>query len=68
MIAEDRRSIAHTGKSFAIIADVGLFAGAAFAVTGLALVLVARKRARSRSALVPASGRDHAGVTWSVRF
>ena len=72
MIAEDRRSIAHTGKSFAVIADVGLFAGAALAVTGLALVLVARKRGSSRSAVVPSFGRNHgdlhAGLTWSVRF
>ncbi|HEY0137984.1 MAG TPA: hypothetical protein VGB85_28055, partial [Nannocystis sp.] len=68
MIVEDRRSIAHTGKSFAVIADVGLFAGAALAVTGLALVLVARKRTTSRSALVPSVGRNHAGLTWSVRF
>ena len=67
-IVEDRQSIGHTGKTFAVVADVGLFAGAALAVTGLVLVLVARKRGPSRSALLPGVGRGHASLTWSLRF
>lgn len=68
-IVEDRRSLAHQGHTFAVVTDITLFTGAALAVTGLALVLVARKsRAPSRSAVVPSVGRGHAGLTWSVRF
>ena len=68
-IVEDRQSLAHSGKTFAVVSDVTLFTGAALAVTGLALVLVARKpRAPARSALLPSVGRGHAGLTWSLRF
>lgn len=68
-VVEDRKSLAHQGKGFAVVSDVTLFTGAAFAITGLVLVLVARKpRAQARTALAPSLGRDHAGLTWSLRF
>jgi tetratricopeptide (TPR) repeat protein len=67
--AEDRPSIAHQGTTFAAVSDVTLFSGAALAVTGLVLVLVARpKRAPTRAALAPSLGRTHAGLVWSLRF
>jgi len=68
-VVEDRKSLAHQGQTFAVVSDVTLFTGAAFAITGLVLVLVARKpRAQARTALAPSFGRDHAGLTWSLRF
>ncbi len=68
-MVDERRSLKHTGETFAIVSDVALFSGAALAVTGLVLVLVARKpRGPSRSAVLPSVGRGHAGLTWSVRF
>lgn len=68
-VVEDRKSIAHQGKGFAVVSDVTLFTGAAFVITGLALVLVARKsRGPRRSALAPSVGRGHAGLSWTLRF
>jgi len=70
----ERQSLAHQGKTFALVSDVTLFSGAALAVAGLVLVLVARKpRAgksgvATRGALVPTLGRGQAGVAWSLRF
>lgn len=65
----ERQALAQEGKTFAIVSDVTLFTGAALAVTGLVLVLVARKpRSAQRSALAPSLGRGHAGLTWSLRF
>jgi len=69
MIVEDRRSLKRQGETFAVVSDITLFTGAALAVTGLVLVLVARKpRGPSRSAILPSVGRGHAGLTWSLRF
>ena len=69
MIVEDRRSLKRQGETFALVSDITLFTGAALAVTGLVLVLVARKpRGPSRSAVLPSVGRGHAGLTWSLRF
>ena len=69
MIVEDRRSLKRQGETFAVVSDITLFTGAALAVTGLVLVLVARKpRGPSRSAVLPSVGRGHAGLTWSLRF
>ncbi len=66
---DERQALAQDGKTFAIVSDVTLFTGAALAVTGLVLVLVARKpRSPQRSALTPSLGRGHAGLTWSLRF
>jgi hypothetical protein len=68
-IVAERQSLAHSGQTFASISDVTLFTGAGLAVTGLVLVLVARKRTKAaRTALAPSIGRDHAGVVWNVRF
>ena len=68
-VVEDRKSIVHQGKGFAVVSDVTLFTGAAFVITGLALVLVARKsRGPRRSALAPSVGRGHADVSWTLRF
>lgn len=66
---EERQVLVQDGKTFAIVSDVTLFTGAALAVTGLVLVLVARKpRSPQRSALTPSLGRGHAGLSWSMRF
>jgi hypothetical protein len=68
-MVEDRKALAREGKTFALVSDVTLFTGAALAVAGLVLVLVARKpRGPKRSALAPSLGRGHAGLTWSLRF
>ncbi len=68
-MADERKALAREGKTFALVSDVTLFTGAALAVTGLVLVLVARKgRSPKRSALAPSVGRGHAGLTWSLRF
>jgi hypothetical protein len=68
-MVDERQALAQEGKTFAIVSDVTLFTGAALAVTGLVLVLVARKpRSPQRSALAPSLGRGHAGLTWSLRF
>lgn len=68
----ERQSLAHQGKTFALVSDVTLFSGAALAVAGLVLVLVARKpRATASSpssALTPTFGRGQAGLAWSLRF
>jgi hypothetical protein len=72
MIVEERQSLAHQGKTFAIISDVTLFTGAALLATGVVLAVLARKpRAGAkagRSALLPSVGRNHAGLTYSLRF
>ena len=69
MIVEQRQSIAHQGKTFAVISDITLFTGGALLVTGIVLAVVARKpRAPARSALLPSVGRYHAGLTYSLRF
>lgn len=66
---DERQVLVQDGKTFAIVSDVTLFTGAALAVTGLVLVLVARKpRSPQRSALTPSLGRGHAGLSWSLRF
>lgn len=68
-IISERQSLASSGPTFALVSDVTLFTGAGLAVTGLVLVLVARKRTKAaRTALAPSIGRDHAGVVWNVRF
>jgi hypothetical protein len=67
-VVSERQSLAHQGKTFAAVSDVTLFTGAALAVTGLVLVLVARKPRAARSALVPSVGRNHAGLSWTLRF
>lgn len=71
-IVEERQSLAHQGKTFAVISDVTLFTGAALLATGVVLAVLARKpRAGAktgRSALLPSVGRDHAGLTYSLRF
>lgn len=65
----ERQSLAHQGKTFAVVSDVTLFTGAALLVTGVVLAVVARKpRAASRSALAPSVGRNHAGLSWTLRF
>lgn len=65
----ERQSLAHQGQTFAIISDVTLFTGAALLVTGVVLAVVARKpKAASRSALAPSVGRNHAGLSWTLRF
>jgi tetratricopeptide (TPR) repeat protein len=68
-LAMERQSLAHSGKTFALVSDVALFTGAGLAVTGLVLVLVARQRTKAaRTALVPSLGRGQAGLVWSLRF
>lgn len=66
---DERHSLAKSGTTFALVSDVTLFTGVGLAVTGLVLVLVARKRTKAaRAAFSPDFGRGHAGVSWSVRF
>ena len=68
-MVDQRKALAREGQSFALVSDVTLFTGAALAVTGLVLVLVARKpHSPKRSALAPSFGRGHAGLSWSLRF
>ncbi len=68
-IIEDRQSLAHTGRTYGVVADITLFTGAALLVTGVVLAVVARKpRTAARTSLVPSRGAQHTGVTWSLRF
>ena len=68
-IVEERQSLAHQGKTFAAVSDVTLFTGGALLVAGVVLAVLARKpRASARAALLPSVGRNHAGLTYSLRF
>lgn len=67
-VISERESLAHQGHTFAVISDVTLFTGAAFLVTGVVLAVVARKPRPPRSALLPSVGRNHAGLSWTLRF